>query len=84
MESQELTERVFEIHAAVARIETLQKNDHDLLFGNGQPGVLHSFNKRMVDLESYRDKSLGRNSVWATLAAGAGVLCTELLRKIFS
>lgn len=79
MESSEFTDHLFKIHEAVTRIETLQKSDHDLLFGNGQPGVLHNFNKRVVDLESYRDKSIGRSSVWAAVATVLSLLGTELL-----
>lgn len=82
MEEKELTRILFDIHAKVTAIEALQKNDHDLLFGNGQPGVLHHFNTRIESIETFRDKALGRNSVFAAIATAASLFGTELFHRL--
>lgn len=57
----------------IARVETLVLDMHHRLFGNGQPGVLAEFEKRLATVETARSELRGvaRFMRWSLVAAPA-------------
>lgn len=68
-------EQTVDLRERLVRIETKL----DMLVGNGQPGLIHEFNDRLVSVESFRDKTIGRQSLTAFIAAALSTFGAELL-----
>lgn len=71
----ELLRIVYEIKADVSTIKRCQEEDHDRLFGNGQPGELTKLDGRIKTLELKDAKEDGEQSSNRRWSAAIGSAC---------
>ena len=71
----ELLKLVYEIKADVSAIKERQEEDHDRLFGNGQPGELTKLDGRIKSIELKDAEEKGERDSNRRWSAAIGSLC---------
>ncbi len=67
--------QITDLRERLARIETKL----NILVGNGQPGMIYDLNQRIMSVETFRDKTIGRQSLTAIIATALATFAAELL-----
>lgn len=70
-----------EDHDLLLKVATTVDTIHDRLFGNGQPGEIHSMKRDIVGLQEYRNRLIGGVAVLTLLiTVFGGMLLAHILR----